>query len=74
MTNTNALIFRVENSCREYIISEVITIVLTRDGRYVCSHTAADTAGPEKVGHQERVRQGFVCVWGSSWTCSGVPA
>ena len=63
MTSTNALTFRVENSCRKYIISEVITVALMRDGRCVYNHTAADMAWPEKVGPQERVRQGFVCVW-----------
>lgn len=60
MTSTNALTFRVENSCRKYIISEVITVVLTRDGRYIYNHTAADMAWPEKVGPQERVRALFV--------------
>lgn len=46
MTNTNALQFREENSCRKYTIGEGITAVLLLRMEGVLHHTAADTVWP----------------------------
>lgn len=59
MTNTDALQFREENSCRKYSTGEGITAVPLLRMEGVLHHTAADTVWPER-GPSGGVRQGSV--------------